>query len=511
MSGAYRFLTVRTDGSRSIVVWSGSNWYEQAREGAGRRWCLQEDSGRPSERLLQAIWLHQRLRRTELRTTDGRRLEVIHPGFPQAEGGPDFHNALIRWEGGTAVEGDVEVDVEERAWQFHGHVRNPRFQGVILRVVWESSAPVAPGSHAGSIYAAAAPPVLALREWLDAPLHELMLWLDGGAALAWPEALRGACCAPLGQLSLDGLVALLQQAGAARFEAKALAFQARARAVGWEQALWEGLFQGLGYKHNPWPMRWIAERKVRWFEEGAALECLEARLLGVSGLLPEETRGMSAEAVRLWRRLWDAWWRDRAALEDCRLPRSAWRLHGVRPANHPERRLILAAHWLHRPGWSRQLEQWCTQEPVDGPFVHSLLKLMEPDSDSFWCRHWTLRSARLSRRQGLIGLARVTDLAINVILPWLAARAQAAGHRQLWERILGRYFAWPASEDNSLLRLARQRLLGGRPLRGPLARAYVQQGLVQIVRDFCDRANARCEGCGFPAAVEAWRRQAAVP
>jgi Ni,Fe-hydrogenase III component G len=30
----------------------------------------------------------------------------------------------------------------------------------------------------------------------------------------------------------------------------------------------------------------------------------------------------------------------------CILPRPAWKFHGLRPANHPQRRLALAAHWL---------------------------------------------------------------------------------------------------------------------------------------------------------------------
>ena len=54
----------------------------------------------------------------------------------------------------------------------------------------------------------------------------------------------------------------------------------------------------------------------------------------------------------------------------------------------------------------------------------------------------------------------------------------------LQERIQSRYLAWPAAEDNSILKLARNRLLGGaapREIKG----AAAQQGLLQIVRDFC--------------------------
>ncbi|MCS7090573.1 MAG: DUF2851 family protein [Verrucomicrobiota bacterium] len=472
------------------------HWYLQLRGHATRIWSLNDGPNQPSERLLQAVWLHQRLLRDRLRTADGRRLEVIHPGFPQAGGGPDFQNALVRWEDGSLISGDVEVDVQSHGWRAHGHAQNPRFAHVILHVVWESSSRVVVQSATGSD-----PPVLAVREYLDAALDELALWLDRGEAATWPENLRGACYGLLTKLPLEQLVALLQAAALARMEAKAVQFQHRARQVGWEQALWEGLFHALGYKHNTWPMRWLAERKARWWDQEADVTCLQARLLGMSGLLPVDTHGMVTELSTFARRLWDVWWRDRDALEDCCLPRRAWHLHAVRPANHPERRLALAAHWLARPQWIRLLESWITREVPASALLPSLMEIMNPGPDPIWSRYWTLRSAGKSQPQGLIGRAHLSELALNVILPWLGARARSSNHLDLWRKVQERYLAWPAAHDHAVLRMARQRILGGRLLRGLLHRGAIQQGLVQITRDFCDHADARCTGCVFPAGL----------
>ena len=66
-----------------------------------------------------------------------------------------------------------------------------------------------------------------------------------------------------------------------------------------------------------------------------------------------------------------------------------------------------------------------------------------------------------------------------------------------------RYFDWPAGEDNSLLRLARQRLLGTNSKK-VLGNAAAQQGLLQIVRDFCEHSNALCQNCRFPELVRSW-------
>lgn len=90
---------------------------------------------------------------------------------------------------------------------------------------------------------------------------------------------------------------------------------------------------------------------------------------------------------------------------------------------------------------------------------------------------------------------------MNVILPWLWARAAAGRNPSLRAAAETRLFAWPAGEDNTTLRLARERLFGGVPPRSLFQRAAAQQGLLQIVRDFCTHSNALCENCRFPELV----------
>jgi hypothetical protein len=94
---------------------------------------------------------------------------------------------------------------------------------------------------------------------------------------------------------------------------------------------------------------------------------------------------------------------------------------------------------------------------------------------------------------------------VNVILPWLLARAVEGRDAGLQSKIETRYFAWPAGEDNAVLKLARQRLLGGGVLK-LFRTAASQQGLLQVKRDFCDHSNAICERCRFPGLVQAFTK-----
>jgi hypothetical protein len=96
---------------------------------------------------------------------------------------------------------------------------------------------------------------------------------------------------------------------------------------------------------------------------------------------------------------------------------------------------------------------------------------------------------------------------VNVILPWLWIRAREGGNQALQAEAERRFLAWPAAEDNSVLKLARQRLLGTTH-PGFLKRAALQQGLLQIVSDFCEQSDAICTDCRFPELVLGLKSQA---
>jgi Protein of unknown function (DUF2851) len=463
--------------------------------------CLRDERF-PPERLVQAIWQHQRLRRGELKTVSGESVRVFHPGFANLEGGPDFRGAVMQIGAEAPRSGDVEVDLRAGGWRAHGHDRNPNFQNVLLHVIWdEVSDSRTPGTPPGRRTAEPHPAILSLKNVLDAPLAELSLSLENESLRSLSESFRGKCCAPLRGLGESELSRLLEQAARVRLETKAAQFRARAKNAGWEQALWENLFRALGYKHNVWPMQHLAEQRTRLLsgiesaaDNGNALLVLQSRLLGMSGLLPDELTRAQKSTDNYLRRVWDIWWRERDGSSDVILPRAAWRFHGLRPANHPSRRLALASHWLAANDFISKIEKWIADDGA------ALIKTLQVERDEFWSWHWTFKSARLKKPQPLLGGGRVTDLAVNVVLPWLWIRAVEGGNNKIQTEVERRLYSWPPAEDNSTLKLARQRLLGTSNAK-LLKTAAAQQGLIQIVRDFCDRTNATCDDCKFPELV----------
>jgi len=103
-----------------------------------------------------------------------------------------------------------------------------------------------------------------------------------------------------------------------------------------------------------------------------------------------------------------------------------WRFHGLRPANHPQRRLALASSWCVNGSLVAKLEEWCIRELPNPELLDSLHEVVRIEPDEFWSCHYTFRSPRLKKALPLVGKTRVTDLAINVVLPWLWIRAGKA-------------------------------------------------------------------------------------
>jgi hypothetical protein len=219
--------------------------------------------------------------------------------------------------------------------------------------------------------------------------------------------------------------------------------------------------------------------------------------LGVAGLLPVP----DATGDDYARFLWEHWWRESDRFRPVQLPKKVWRMNGQRPANHPQCRLALASHWLASGDFVARLEEWFTDPQPVKSLPASLLERLQPPLDEFWSWHIGFGSPRRPKPQPLLGESRTTDLAVNVIIPWFWTRARAGKNDRLAQVAQERYLAWPEAQDNALLRLARNRLLGGQSAKRPRS-AAAQQGLLQILHDFCDQTDTLCTDCMLPDLVK---------
>ncbi len=91
------------------------------------------------EDFLHYIWQYRLYQFTGLKTSCGKRIQVLHPGNYNRNQGPDFLDARIiigneRWAG------HVELHIHASHWKQHGHSSDINYANVILHVVWKEDA-----------------------------------------------------------------------------------------------------------------------------------------------------------------------------------------------------------------------------------------------------------------------------------------------------------------------------------------------------------------------------------
>jgi hypothetical protein len=409
----------------------------------------------PSEAELVRLWEGQRFPPQALVSGDGWPLRVVFPGRPCTGGaGPDFRDAVIE-VCGRQVRGDVELHVLASAFRRHGHHRDHAYDNVILHVVfWDDdgeSTCLASGRRA---------PVVALGPWVARRVEELQAWLCRPAL--WQEA----CCSANQRLGAEAVGAILDDAGDRRFQEKAATFAVALAEEDGEEVLYRGILEALGYSQNREPFRLLA-RALPWrqFRPCIRAHPPQERVLAAEGVLLGTAGFLGPLAGDLG--TLPFWSAHRNGLESPVLP---WRLAGIRPENHPARRLAGAARLLVRylrKGLLVGLLEMVAKASVEGR--RALTTALRVDD-------------------GLIGPARADEMTVNVVLPFTLAWAQARQDKPLAQAALTLYQRYPKLSPYGILRRLTA-ALGGELTAG----ARRQQGMLYLFHRCCCQGG--CNRC----------------
>lgn len=369
---------------------------------------------------------------------EGETVEVGHFGSWNREPGPDFCRAKVRING-IEQTGAIEIDPDVRDWEHHGHARNPAYNEVILH--------------------------LFLRR---GPQRFFTRTLENRAVvqvcLAQAAAIRRrAPQAPVSGLDAEPAAALIRAAAEFRLRQKADRFRRSSLLNGPDDALFQSIAVGLGYKNNKIPFLLVAQRAGLRRAAGRGGEAL---LFGLAGFLrADDFASADPEARAYLRRLWEEWWAVRDSEVRLVLGEDAWKMAALRPANHPHRRMGALAAVASS---FRRIAQTASPDA----FLRILGALEHP----FWNSHTTLRCDRLPRPAALIGAERARDLLINAFLPTLPFETAWAHLEKL-----------PGPNPSAKVTKACAWVCTGAP--APFLRSALhQQGLLQLHDDFFPRA-----------------------
>ena len=474
----------------------------------------------PSENSIRRLW--ERLTpATLLHTSDDRPLIVLSSGAPNSDGGPDYTDALIRLDG-RLYRGDVEVHGHERDWELHHHHTDAHYNKVVLHVVGRQGG-VKSGVHTAGKRLI---PTLVLHpdeqvtvSSLDTPPSSPRMFPQGTSCNSTACTVLRRMLLGLGWkrleyriLALDArLNELLRDAHWSLREAHCM-YRGNRQPVPptkslwtkreldtdevWDQLVFEGIAEGMGYAKNTHPFRSLAQNLpldvlrrwgVRDHDDMAAL------LFGASGLLPS-TRGLPERESRRYvlclRRRWNEL---RKALHCPVIHEANWLFFRLRPANFPTARLAALSYVIPRllhGGAARELLK-CFHEP--GLTSRSRLELLRQffafTPDGFWATHLHFRSTAPGPSIAL-GIDRIDAIIFNTLLPISLLRARLFADHTLHVRATAMARMMPVPPPNNATRAIERNVLNGR-LR--IGSALLHHGAIELSRRYCEAG--RCGEC----------------
>ncbi len=398
-----------------------------------------------------------------LQTTSGQPVEVIDPGLPNTNAGPDFFNAKLKIDG-TLWVGNVEIHTQASDWLSHGHDRDRAYDTVILHVVEESNCDV----------------------------HRTNGELVPQMVLPCPEAVRRRydelrqteiyppCYSILGSLPKLTVHSWLSALQVERFEQKARAISQRLERCNnhWEDVFFITLARNFGFGLNgdafeAWANR-LPFRAVDKHRDN--LLQVEAFFLGQAGLLQENLPDADEYYLKLQKEF--SYLQHKFELP-APMPAEQWRFLRLRPGNFPHVRLAQLANLYHK-------EQSLFSQVMEAETPEAVKKILTAKTSEYWEEHFNFKKSS-PRQEKRTGDGALNLIIINTVVPFLYAYGLHKADEMLCDRAT-RFLESLKAENNHITRL-----WDGAGL--PVYTAADSQALIQLQKEYCNKKD--CLRCRF--------------
>ena len=452
------------------------------------------DFNEVNEDFVQKLWDGQRFFNANLMSIDSREIRVLKSGVWNREEGPDFMHAEIEIDGKLCV-GDIEIHVKSSEWYAHKHHLNSRYNRVVLHVVFfDDDFNLRTRLQNGKRI-----PTLELLKWIDAPIGDLF-----DETIQAETNATNYCRVTGNRLNIENLKRTLESLGTERFLEKADAVRLLRTRLNFEQILYEGIMEALGYSQNSKPLRELAQRvPFSDFDQKSEHE-IQAILFGIAGLLPSQSdkplpeNEVNDPLIVALEALWEA---SEHAKHPDRMNASQWRFGKIRPFNYPTRRIAAMSQLIYHCKGSLMMYFLPTCESaatLNTPKMlrtirKKLLNLLMLEPTGYWETHSNFGKGGANKAK-LIGPDRALDIMVNKILPVAYIWAVESESRKLQDAILRLYSDYTKLQENNIIRqVGRQVFPEAQPMRLIKPTAKIQQGMMRLYKNYC--ADQLCDLC----------------
>lgn len=446
------------------------------------------------EHFVQTVWNEQRFLDFDFKSTDGRSIQVIKPGFWNSDEGPDFVHAELLIDGDLYA-GDVEIHINSSGWYNHKHHLDPRYNRVILHVVYlNDDINLRTRLQNGKRI-----PTLEILNRLDAPIGDLF-----DERRESQETSTDECRVTGKTLKIERVQSLFDGLGQERLVEKADGMRNLLIRVDFEQLLYEGIMEALGYARNRKPFRELAQRVPLSELLGKSDESIQAILFGVAGLLPSQSQQENEWDKgdrKFIEQLESRWESAEQHKNPTRMTAEQWHFAKMRPANYPSRRIPAIAQIISRCQDTLMMDFLSLIEGAATANQRALARIrrrlqerLTPVPVGYWEDHSHFGKGIPQRGAALIGTARASDILVNILLPMTLVWAEQSQSPKLTEAVQRLYDGYPKLQENHTTQQIETQIFSQKqPIKLISPSAKKQQGAIYLHRNFC--SSRLCDLC----------------
>lgn len=414
-----------------------------------------------NEDFLQFIWNFNLFTNTDLKTTEGEKIEIISKGELNKNSGPDFYNAKVKI-GDTVWAGTIEIHCNASDWKRHKHETDAAYNNVILHVVEKNDCEIKRNN--GQVI----------------PALEITyphFFKERYTELAKSES-AVPCANYLTDIEPFKIQFWLNRMGAERLERKTNEIIDIINQTNgdMDKVLYYLLFKYFGFKVNTLPFEMlvlsIPVKVLRKYYK--SLTSLEAVLFGQAGFLPDNPDD------EYQNKLINEYNHIKTLYSLTPIDKSVWKFSKLRPANFPTIRIAQLAQLLNK-----HESLWNSIMKLDN--ITDVYRIFDVTASEYWDNHYVFGKESAKKSKKHLGDKAAENIIVNVLSPLLFACAEYKGDEQLREKAL--YFMENVkAEANSVISE-----WGNYNIKP--SNALESQALLHLKYEYC--SNKKCLNCAI--------------
>jgi hypothetical protein len=265
----------------------------------------------------------------------------------------------------------------------------------------------------------------------------------------------------------------------------------------WHQLIYESIFEALGYSKNKDIMFNLAKsvpvNYLKKFADENDFEMIvESILFNVSGLIPDVTKLPDEETIAYVRNLKEIWANLKNKYDGRTFNTAQWHFFRLRPQNFPTVRLAGGCRLTYRLLREDLFSKILTIMKRTGDhkkIVSDIRNFLIIKSGGYWKDHYIFDQPSKVPLNYFLGLSRVDEIIVNVLLPSIAVYYEIFGQQEYTERAVQIYSNYYQNTENNLV----DELSKSLNLNDAWKRSVLYQGMIELFRSYCSRD--RCLEC----------------